>query len=82
MPTCSPNLVEDQSFTANSKITQKIGTWHSSFPLRIETAVATTTSGRPNYRIQDIHGSFGCGSELFFLPNTRRGLRMYPFSEG
>ncbi len=38
-----------------------------------------TTSGGPNYRIQDIHGSIGCGSELDIIsPPTRRSLRRSP----
>ncbi len=62
-----------QLFRANSKICYKAGNWHSSPPLRRETAAAlssfleaATTSGWPDYRIQDIRGSFGCGSKPVF----------------
>ncbi len=52
-------------FRANSGISYKVGKGHSPAYLRRETAAAgplflaaATTSGWPNYRIQDIHGSF------------------------
>ncbi len=48
-----------QSFRANSKISYTVGNWHSSPPLQRETTAATT-SGRLDYRIQDIHGSLRC----------------------
>ncbi len=35
---------------------------------------AATASGWPDYRIQDIHGSFGCWS-----PPNRRGFRGHPY---
>ncbi len=57
----------DLPFRANSKISYKVGNWHSSPSLRRETAAvgpsflaAVTTTGRPDYRIQDIHASLGC----------------------
>ncbi len=34
---------------------------------------------RHDYRIQDIHRSLGCWSELFFPPPARRGLRGQPY---
>ncbi len=58
-----------QPSRANWKIGYKVGNWHASPPLRRETAAATT-SGWPNYRLQDIHGSFGYWSELVF-PSSR-----------
>ncbi len=67
-------------FRANSKINYKGGNWHSSPPLRRETAAATA-SDRPDYRIQDIQGFLGCWSELVFLPPIRRGLRGHPYKE-
>ncbi len=43
---------------ANSNVSYKVGNWHASFPLRKETA-AVTTSGWPDYRLQDMQGPFG-----------------------
>ncbi len=71
MTACSPNLV---AFGANSKISYKVGNWHSSPPLRRETAAdghsfleAATTSVQPDYFIQDIHRSLRCWWELVFF---------------
>ncbi len=65
-----------QPSRANSKIGYKVGSYHSSPPLRRETAAAgpsflaaATTSSWPNYRLLDIDPN------LFFLPPARRGLR-------
>ncbi len=44
---------------ANSKISYKVGYWHSSPPLRRETAAVTTT-GWPDYHLQNIHESIDC----------------------
>ncbi len=70
-----------QPFRMNSKISDKVDSWRSSPSLRRETVAAgpsfsvdVATSCRPDNHIQDIHGSFGCGYEHFFiLPLTRRG---------
>ncbi len=75
-----------QPSRANSKISYKVGNWHASPPLRRETAAtgpsflaAATTSGWPDYRLQDIQGPYGYWSELVFHPPARRGLRGHPF---
>ncbi len=69
-----------QPFGANSRVSYKVGKWHSSPSLRRETIAAessvlvkTTTSSCPDYDIQDIHGSVGCGSTLIFSrsPSTQ-----------
>ncbi len=71
-PRCS-----HQQSRANSKISYNVGNWHSSSPLRRETAAtgpsflaALTTSGWLDYRLQDIHGPFGYWSE-FVIPHSR-----------
>ncbi len=52
--------------------------WHSSFPLRRETVAAgpsflaaATTSGWPNNRIQNIHGSFSLPLDAALQGTTR-----------
>ncbi len=66
-----------QPSRANSKTSYNVGNWHASPPLRRETAAtgpsflaAATTSGWPDYRLQDIQRPFGCWSELVF-PSSR-----------
>ncbi len=63
-----------QPFRANSNIRYNFGNWLSTPPLRKETAAAgpsfltaTTTSGRPDYRMQHIYGSLWRWSELAFF---------------
>ncbi len=62
-----------QPLRANSKICYKVGDWQSSPPLQRETAATgpsflapTTATGRPDHRIQHIHGPLGCWFELVF----------------
>ncbi len=62
-----------QPSRANSKISYKVGNWHASPPLWRETSATgpsflavATTSGWPDYRLQDIQGPFGYWSELVF----------------
>ncbi len=56
-----------QTFREKSTISYKAGYWHSSPPLGREPAgegplflAVATATGRPVYRIQDIHGSLRC----------------------
>ncbi len=69
----------------NSKIGYKVVNCWLSPPRRREPAAAgppilaaVTTSGRPDNRIQSIHGPIGCRSEIFFPHSARRGLKGTP----
>ncbi len=50
----------------NANVSYKVGNWHASFPLRKETAAATT-SGWPDYRLLEIDAN------LLVLPPARLG---------
>ncbi len=68
-----PSVVTAPSLRYSRKGWIKFG--QRSFPVS-----PATTWGWPRYRIQGIHGSFGCESELvFFFPPTRRGLRGHSY---
>ncbi len=65
MPAQSPNLVADiKHLEQFQRLATRLVTGIRHLPLRRETAAATAL-GRPDYRIQDVHGSLGC---LFSLP--------------
>ncbi len=68
MPACSPNLVTDiNHLKRNQRLATMLVTAIRHLPIQRETAAATAM-GRPDYRIEDINGPTGCGSELFPLP--------------
>ncbi len=73
MPACSPNL-----FRANSKISYRVGYWHSSPPYeerlqrrRLRVDLFTT------FKI--LTGLLDVDRNFFFLPPTRRGLRRHSY---